>query len=321
MANNLANPYSLTNMARMTGDVIDGINNYKDYQTGLDKQRMSYSTDQAYGSKEANVANRGNYDMYNTFRPNQISGNMSFTGMNQAYNIPKPFELGGQYDTSALSWVPKELDLPRDPSFFVAAPKANTYEMVPSKTTSPAVENVTRMNFNMSGNFQDYAGKAQRYLDKVAPGTDISGTDLAAAAQQAYQKHGEIVPVELALAQLTQEGYLAKGKKANKPQRTKNPFNVGNIDSGATVTHSSPYDGILAYYNLMASNYLKKKSPEELLQNFTNSSGNRYASDKQYENSLKRIISGMKMREGGEYELTEDQIMQIRAMGGEVEFM
>jgi hypothetical protein len=51
-----------------------------------------------------------------------------------------------------------------------------------------------------------------------------------------------------------------------------------------------------------------------------NKSGNRYASDKRYEDSLKKIISGMKMKEGGEYELTADQIMQIQRMGGQVEY-
>lgn len=321
MADQMVNPYSLTNMLRMGNDVIEGFQNRQDYEAKHDKQRMSYSSDQAFKETTPGVGSRGNYDMYNTFRPNQIGGNMSYSGMNQPYFIPKAFAEGGQYDVSNRSWVPSELEMPTDIPFFVAAPKANTFEMTPSKSASPEVENVTRMNFNLSGNFETYAAKAQKYLDKVAPGTDVRGADLAAAAQQAYQKHGEVVPVELALAQLTQEGYLAKGKKQNKPQRTKNPFNVGNTDSGATVAHNNVYDGIMSYYNLMASSYLKKRTPQELLQNFVNGSGNRYASDRKYEASLRNIISNMKLQQGGEYELTEDQIMHIRAMGGEVEFI
>jgi hypothetical protein len=258
--------------------------------------------------------------MYGTMMPNQIGGNLSFNGMNQKYNMTKNmFEQGGQYEISSLSLIPQELDIPKEVPFFVAAPKSNTYEMAPT-TAAPAVENITRMNFNLSGNFQDYATKAQNYLNKVAPNTDIKGVDLAGAAQEAYQKHGKVVPVELALAQLKQEGYLANGSKPNKPQRTKNPFNVGNTDNGDVVSHSSLYSGIRAYYNLMASQYLKNKSPEQLLESFTNSKGNRYASDKRYENSLKDIIGSMKLKEGGEYDLTEDQIQHIMRMGGEIEY-
>lgn len=302
------------------GNIIEGINNHNDYNDALNKQRQNYSTDYAYNTSNTTANNKGQYDMYGTMMPNQIGGNLSFTGMNQKYNMVKNmYELGGAYETSSTSWIPQAPDAPTDAPFFVAAPKANNFDMAPTKA-APAVENTTRMNFNLNGNFQDYATKAQNYLNKVAPNTDIKGVDLAAAAQEAYKAHGTIVPVELALAQLKQEGYLAQGSKPNKPQRTKNPFNVGNTDNGSTVDHSSLYSGIQAYYNLMASQYLKNKSPEQLLQNFTNSKGNRYASDKRYESSLKDIIGTMKLKEGGEYDLTEDEIQNIMRMGGQIEY-
>jgi hypothetical protein len=147
---------------------------------------------------------------------------------------------------------------------------------------------------------------------------------LAVGAQMAFEKHGKIVPVELALAQLQQEGYLAKGSKPNKPQRTRNPFNVGNTDDGSVVNYADLQGGVNAYFDLVAGQYLKKRTPDQLLENYVNTSGNRYASDKRYEDSLKKIVSQVQNRvfeEGGVYDLSEDEIRSILSSGGNVEFV
>lgn len=295
------------------GNVIDGINNQKDYNAAQDKQKQNYSTDYAYGTTYNSPMDKGQYDMYGTMMPNQIGGNFSFTGMNQKYSYAE----GGDntMETSALSWIPKDLG-PVGRPFIDAAPMAAAPAGKPAEA-----KDALNLRFNLDGNFQDYAEKAQKFLDKKSPGSDISGVDLAGAAQAAYQKTGKLVPVELALAQLQIEGYLAQGSKPNKPQRTKNPFNVGNTDSGAVVKHDTAASGIKAYYDLMTTQYLKNKSPEELLVNFTNSNGNRYATDRSYEKKLKDTIGSMKFQQGGEMELTEQEINYIRAMGGEVEFL
>lgn len=295
------------------GNVIDGINNQKDYNVAQDKQKQNYSTDYAYGTTYNTPVHKGQYDMYGTMMPNQIGGNLSFTGMNQKYSYAE----GGDntMETSALSWIPKDLG-PVGRPFIDAAPMAAAPAGKPAEA-----KDALNLRFNLDGNFQDYAEKAQKFLDKKSPGSDISGVDLAGAAQAAYQKTGKLVPVELALAQLQIEGYLAQGSKPNKPQRTKNPFNVGNTDSGAVVKHDTAASGIKAYYDLMTTQYLKNKSPEELLVNFTNSNGNRYATDRSYEKKLKDTIGSMKFQQGGEMELTEQEINYIRAMGGEVEFL
>lgn len=314
LAKDAINPYSLQNVAGYAANFVDGINNYKNYQENLSKRREHYATDGMYNPNETSAMNRGQYDMYGTMAPANQSGMMSFTGMNQKYS----FADGGTspFETSDMSWIPNEIPVPVSDQPFISD------AVSPMRATANApVKDALNVRFNLDGNFQDYAQKAQTFLDKKAPGTDISGVDLAGAAQAAYQKTGKLVPVELALAQLQIEGYLAKGNKANKPQRTKNPFNVGNTDNGSVVNHNSTASGINAYYNLMTTQYLKNKSPEELLVNFTNSKGNRYATDKTYEKKLRDTIDNMKFQDGGEMELTEDEIDYIRAMGGEVEFL
>lgn len=180
------------------------------------------------------------------------------------------------------------------------------------------------LNLTLDADFEDYATKAEKYIRSVNPKTDITGEMLALGAQEAYKKYGKLVPVELALAQLQQEGYLAKGSKPNKPQRTRNPFNVGNTDDGSVVAYDNLQRGVNTYFDLVASQYLQKRTPQQLLENYVNKAGNRYASDRRYEDSLKRIISQMQNRsfeEGGVYDLSEDEIRSILSAGGNVEFL
>lgn len=93
------NPFSMTNVANYAGNFIDGINNKNNMKDAQDKQRQSYSTDYAYMPTVNNAMSRGQYDMYGQMVPDKIGGNLSFTGMNQKYSAGVPrFAEGGLSD-------------------------------------------------------------------------------------------------------------------------------------------------------------------------------------------------------------------------------
>ena len=149
----------------------------------------------------------------------------------------------------------------------------------------------TYLDLNTPDGFKTYATICDNFIKSKNPGSPINGQMMAQSAKK-YFSQGYIPP-ELACAQLLLEGGLSSDPNA-RPIKTKNPFNVGNIDNGKNKFMSSFQDGIDAYYSLMTKKYLPKgKEAEALLSNFVNTTGNRYASDKKYENKLTSIVKQM----------------------------
>lgn len=138
--------------------------------------------------------------------------------------------------------------------------------------------------------FDAYANVAQRYLNRLDPhtgqslfrGTPLTGQMLANGAKQTYLQTGTIVPVELALSQAQIESSM--GRTGRNP--ITNPFNVGEFDAGTTQKFQWPQNGVNAYYNLMANDYLKGRTADDLKKNFVNSKGLRYASNPKYESQV-----------------------------------
>ena len=138
-----------------------------------------------------------------------------------------------------------------------------------------------------------YSQICQKFIDsKGANPLGITGKMMADAAKQAFERYKKYVPAELALSQLVLEGGIGNKNLNSKPIRTKNPFNVGNVDSGAVVQYGQVQSAINTYYNLIARSYLGKgKTAKDLLGNFVNNSGNRYASAVDYESKLNKLAS------------------------------
>lgn len=136
--------------------------------------------------------------------------------------------------------------------------------------------------------FIEYETRADVYLSRdVWKSSPLTGEMFAKGAREAYNKYGVLVPVELALAQAQFESHF--GTTGLSP--VNNPFNVGEYDNGTVLRFNSPQEGINAYYNLMAKNYLNDKTVDELLTNFVNKNGDRYASNPKYEEKIGKQFS------------------------------
>lgn len=135
--------------------------------------------------------------------------------------------------------------------------------------------------------WQQYAQDADAYL-KFFPGTPLTGELMARAAKRTFDKTGILVPVDLALAQGQAESSLGTDPNHRNPKT--NPWSVGEDDDRTTQFFKGIEHGTQAYYNLTAKNYLKGKTVDQLISNFVNVNGERYASDKQYEKKMKKRI-------------------------------
>ena len=146
-------------------------------------------------------------------------------------------------------------------------------------------------DLNTPNGYAAYVKICQTFINGRNPNAGVTGEMMASAAKKALESTGNYVPPELALAQLAMEGGLSTNPNAI-PIVTNNPYNIGNWDGGKRTPFPNKQVGINRYFQTMASDYLgNNRSAEDILQNFTNSQGNRYASATNYEQLLNRIVN------------------------------
>lgn len=109
------------------------------------------------------------------------------------------------------------------------------------------------------------------------------------------------VETALALAQGILESHFACNPAATRSRKTKNIFNVGNVDSGKNRFFDSYFDGVTQYFRLMDSEYRwpqdssGKVSMATLVANdFMRPRGGRYATAPAYTSTLLSIYNRIK---------------------------
>ena len=137
---------------------------------------------------------------------------------------------------------------------------------------------------NSGINWDDYEVKADKYFKRFK--TPMTGKMLRTAAESTYKKTKVQVPLELALSQAQFESMM--GTKGRNPST--NPYNVGEFDEGTKIKFKTMDEGVQRYFDLMSKDYLRTNTLDNLLTNFVNYQGNRYASDKDYEKKIKAQV-------------------------------
>lgn len=124
--------------------------------------------------------------------------------------------------------------------------------------------------------FTEYQRRAVAYLSRpLFNGTPLTGEMLAHCAKLTWQRYGVVIPVELALAQAQLETRLGTGGRAG--HRT-NPYNIGEWDNATMLGFKTTEQGIMAYYELLASRYFTGgRTEEDLFIRFIDKEGYYYA--------------------------------------------
>lgn len=143
-------------------------------------------------------------------------------------------------------------------------------------------------NISVSQIDSTYYYKCEKIL-KNYPKSRISAKDLYNAQIYVYEKYNIEVPCELAISQAiieTSLGNSGVGKSRN------NPYSINS--KNGYKRYVKIYDGVLAYYDLMSRRYLKCKTVDEILYNFRNCKGGRYATSNSYTYELRKVYYKLK---------------------------
>lgn len=159
------------------------------------------------------------------------------------------------------------------------------------KVTTGGSEIFTDLDLTTEEGYKMYSEICDIFIKSRTPNLlNITGDMMASSAKRTFEKRNKYVPPELALGQLAAEGGIGNPDPNIIPIKTKNPFNVGNTDDGATINHSSVQSGIDGYYDLIAKDYIGKgKTAQDLIYNFVNHKNLRYAGAPNYEKVVASI--------------------------------
>lgn len=162
-----------------------------------------------------------------------------------------------------------------------------------AKTCEISYEDTEYINTNivvMEGIRNEIIGQISQYIDSVAPNANVDGEILFNLCEQ----YG--VDVRFAMAQAQVESHYATKGTAKK---TKSMFNVGAYDGHSAKRQirngfgfENVNDSIEPYLRLITSEYLiDNKTTNDLLYNYVNHLGMRYATNPRYEKMLRSVYN------------------------------
>lgn len=152
-----------------------------------------------------------------------------------------------------------------------------------------ATEYIRELQVQYNGVKANLVDITQHYIDSVAPNSGLRALILV----ENCEKYG--IPISFTLAQGEIESHFGTTGLAF---RTNSVWNVGAFDNFnySDIQHKfdNPNDSVSPYLELLLNNYLPSKTVEDLLENFVDINGNRYASDPHYETKLKSKLDYIK---------------------------
>lgn len=162
-----------------------------------------------------------------------------------------------------------------------------------AKTCEISYEDTEYINTNtmvLEGIRNEIIGQISHYIDSVAPNANVDGEILFNLCEQ----YG--VDVRFAMAQAQVESHYATKGTAKK---TKSMFNVGAYDGHSAKRQirngfgfENVNDSIEPYLRLITSEYLiDNKTTNDLLYNYVNHLGMRYATNPRYEKMLRSVYN------------------------------
>lgn len=162
-----------------------------------------------------------------------------------------------------------------------------------AKTCEISYEDTEYINTNtmvLEGIKNEIIGQISQYIDSVAPNANVDGEILFNLCEQ----YG--VDVRFAMAQAQVESHYATKGTAKK---TKSMFNVGAYDGHSAKRQirngfgfEDVNDSIEPYLQLITSEYLiDNKTTNDLLYNYVNHLGMRYATNPRYEKMLRNVYN------------------------------
>lgn len=139
-------------------------------------------------------------------------------------------------------------------------------------------------------NFEQKVESVKKYIEVALKNQGYSIENLKLSPEaivKACYENGFDLPLCLAQAHL--ESCFGM---TNRARKTNSVWSVGSYDNGKNkATYKTQDDSIVPYINLMKNNYLGNKSIGDILTpgSFVDFKGNRYASDVNYENKVKKL--------------------------------